>query len=114
MLRRSGFQNSDSIGSMADGESNNVIGFIAGTVETIRNEVSTIRSEMVTKNTFETTTTAIRGDIEQVQLRLDTMEHVMASKFEQVEGELSRLRSAVYVLGKDRPDVLRLLGQSNP
>jgi hypothetical protein len=95
-------------------ESNdNLIGFIASTVETIRDEVTTIRGEMVTKTAFEATTTAIRGDIEQVQVRFDSIEHGMSSKFEHVEGELSRLRSAVYLLGKDRPEVLRLLGQDN-
>jgi len=95
-------------------ESNdNLIGFIASTVETIRDEVTTIRGEMVTKTVFEATTTAIRGDIEQVQVRFDSIEHGMSSKFEHVEGELSRLRSAVYLLGKDRPEVLRLLGQDN-
>jgi len=95
-------------------ESNdNLIGFIASTVETIRDEVTTIRGEMVTKTTFEATTTAMRGDIEQVQLRLDSIEHGVSSRFEHVEGELSRLRSAVYLLGKDRPEVLRLLGQSS-
>jgi len=94
-------------------ESNdNLIGFIASTVETIRDEVTTIRGEMVTKTTFEATTTAMRGDIEQVQLRLDSIEHGMSSRFEHVEGEVSRLRSAVYLLGKDRPEVLRLLGQA--
>ena len=99
MLRRALFSNRDSIGPMADAENNNVIGFIASTVETIRNEVATMRSEMVTTSTFEATTRAIRGDIEQVQLHLDTMEHAVASRFEQVEGELSRFRSAVYLLG---------------
>src|SRR5947208_6090002 len=57
--------------------------------------------------------TSVRGDIEQVQLRLDGIEHGMSSRFEYVEGELSRLRSAVYLLGNDRPEVLRLLGQSS-
>ena len=57
-------------------------------------------------------TTSVRGDIEQVQLRLDSIEHGVSSRFEHVEGELSRLRSAVYLLGKDRPEVLRLLGQA--
>jgi len=60
------------------------------------------------------TTTTIRGDIEQVQLRLDGIQHDISSRFGHVESELSRLRSAVYILGKDRPDVLRLLGQANP
>jgi len=58
-------------------------------------------------------TTSVRGDIEQVQLRLDSIEHGVSSRFEHVEGELSRLRSAVYLLGKDRPEVLRLLGQAS-
>jgi hypothetical protein len=95
-------------------ESNdNLIGFIASTVETLRDDVATIRGEMVTKNAFEAGITAVRGDIEQVQLRLNGLEHDMSSKFEHVEGELSRLRSAVYLLGKDRPEVLRLLGQTS-
>jgi len=102
------------IASESVSESNdNLIGFIASTIETVRAEVTTIRGEMVTKTTFEATTTAIRGDIEQVQLRLDGIEHSISSRFEQVEGELSRLRSAVYLLGKDRPEVLRLLGQAS-
>lgn len=94
-------------------ESNdNLIGFIASTVETLRDDVTSIRAEMVTKRVFEAAITAIRGDIEQVHLRLDTMEHSVSSRFEQVETELSRLRSAVYLLGKDRPEILRLLGHN--
>lgn len=115
-------------------ESNdNLIGYIASTVETMRDEMATMRSEMATKRDLgematkqdlarlegklseriETATTAIRGDLEQVHLRLDTMEHGISSRFEHVEGEISRLRSAVYLLGKDRPEVLRLLGQNS-
>jgi hypothetical protein len=45
-------------------------------------------------------------------MRLDSMEHSLASRFEHVEGELSRLQSAVYLLGKDRPEILRLLGHN--
>ncbi len=55
--------------------------------------------------------TAVRGDIEQVQLRLDshgTQRRITIRT--RREAKSSRLRSAVYVLGKDRPDVLRLLG----
>ena len=94
-------------------ESNdNLIGFIASSVEKLRDDVTSIRAEMVTKSAFEAAITAIRGDIEQVHLRLNTMEHSVSSRFEQVETELSRLRSAVFVLGKDRPDILRLLGHN--
>ena len=116
-------------------ESNdNLIGYIASTVETLRDEIGAMRNEMATKQDLarlematkqdlarlegrlserlEAATTGIRGDIEQVHLRLDGIEHGMSSRFEYVEGEISRLRSAVYLLGKDRPEVLRLLGQS--
>jgi hypothetical protein len=88
-------------------ESNdNLIGYIASTLEAMRDEMATMRHEMATKQDLsrlegrlserlEVTTTSIRGDIEQVHLRLDTIEHGMSSRFEHVEGELSRLRSAV-------------------
>lgn len=90
-----------------------LIGFIASTVERLRDDVATMRGEMVTRNSFEVAITSVRGDIEQVQLRLDGLEHSMSSRVEHVESELSRLRSAVYILGKDRPEVLHLLGQTS-
>lgn len=138
-------------------ESNNeVIGFIASTVEAIRDRVDVIEKGMATKEDLarldgrfdvlagrfdvladrvdvieqgmttkrdmarlegrfnqrlDVATTSIRGDIEQIQLRLDSMEHRISSRDEHFDAEISRLRSAVYVLGKDRPDVLRLLGR---
>jgi hypothetical protein len=142
---------------VAESNNNEVIGFIASTVETILNRLETVESRMATKEDLSklegrfdekldglegrfdekldglegrfdeklarldgrfterlsVATTSIRGDIEQIQLRLDSMEHSIASRFENVEGELSRLRSAVYLLGKDHPDVLRLLGRAN-
>src|SRR5256714_4341718 len=100
---------------MAEPDNNEIIGFIASTVETISDRLNGIEERMATKadiNRLEVATTAIRGDIEQVQLRLDGIEHSIASRFEHVEGELSRLRSAVYLLGKDRPEILRLLGHN--
>src|SRR6266508_3501006 len=128
---------------MNDSDDDNLIGFIAGTVEGLREQVGTISGQMTTKEDLarlegqmetmrdqmatkedlarlegrlseklNASTTAIRGDIEQVHLRMDGIEHASTSRIEQVEGELSRLRSAVYLLGKDRPEVLRLLGQT--
>jgi hypothetical protein len=94
--------------SMAESNNDNLIAFIASTVEKLRDQMAT-KTDIVR---LETQGTAIRGDIEQVQLRLDSIQHDVSSRFEQVEGELSRLRSAVYLLGKDRPEVLRLLGQA--
>src|SRR5688500_17854670 len=99
--------------TVAESNNNEVIGFIASTVETMRNDMASMRAVMVTKDSFDAAITAVRGDIEQVQLRLDSMEHSVASRFELVEGQISRLRSAVYLLGKDDPDVLRLLGHKN-
>jgi|SRR5438045_7354598 len=100
---------------MANSDNNEMIGFIASTVETIRDRLDGIDERMdgmVTKSMFDAGITAVRGDIEQVHMRLDSMEHSLTSRFEHVEGELSRLRSAVYMLSKDRPEVLRLLGHN--
>ena len=130
---------------MSESNNDNLTGFIASTVETLRNDVITMREQMATREDLarlegrftekltglesgfteklarlegrfieklDVSTTSVRGDIEQVQLRLDSSEHGVSSRFEHVEGELSRLRSAVYLLGKDRPEVLRLLGQA--
>ena len=124
------------IASESVSESNdNLIGFIASTVEKLSDDVATMRQQMATKDDLarlegrfteklarmegrfteklDVSITSVRGDIEQVQLRLDSIEHGVSSRFEHVEGEISRLRSAVYLLGKDRPEVLRLLGQSS-
>jgi hypothetical protein len=58
---------------MAESNDNKLIGFIASTVETMRDEVMTIRDQMATKSDLNASSTAIRGDIEQVQLRLDSI-----------------------------------------
>jgi hypothetical protein len=55
--------------------------------------------------------TAVRGDIEQVHLRLDGIDKALSSRIGHVEAEMSRMRSVLYLLVKDRPDMMRLLGQ---
>ena len=102
-----------SLPTVAESNNNEVIGCIASAVKTLRDDVASMRSKMVTRGGFDVAITAVRGDIEQVQLRFDSMEHSISSRFEQVEGEISRLRSAVCLPGKDRPDVLRMLGQTS-
>jgi hypothetical protein len=97
---------------MADANNNEIIGFIGARFEAMADRFNAIEERMVTKAHHDASIAAVRGDIEQVQLRLDSMEHGITSRFEHVEGEISRLRSAVYVLGKDQPDVLRLLGHA--
>jgi hypothetical protein len=68
-------------------DDNNLLSFIAATVEGMRDEMATKRdlAQMATKNDLaqtesrlvqkiEVETTAIRGDIEQIHLRLDSIE----------------------------------------
>lgn len=102
-------------------EQNELINFIATTVETLRDQVETMRDQMATKQDLaqvelklDTKMTAIRGDIEQVQVRLDSIDHAVTARMETVESEISRLRSVLYLLVKDKPDMLRLLGQPTP
>ncbi|HEX6186612.1 MAG TPA: hypothetical protein VFZ40_00915 [Pyrinomonadaceae bacterium] len=96
--------------TMADSNNSELIGFIGGRFEAMSERLAAIEERMVTREHHDASITSIRGDIEQVHLRLDSMEHRTSSRDEHFDAEISRLRSAVYVLGKDRPDVLRLLG----
>lgn len=99
-------------------ENNNLINFIAATVETMRDQMATksdlaqLESRLTTK--LEVEITAVRGDIEQVHLRLDSIERTLRARLDQIETEMSRLRSVVYLLVKDKPEMLRLLGQMPP
>jgi hypothetical protein len=92
-------------------EEGQLLRFIASTVEITRERVNLLYESMATKDEVKAQASAIRGDIEQVQLRLSTIEHALAGRMEQIEADLSRLRSAVYLLAKERPEILRLLGQ---
>ena len=94
------------------------VSFLGGQVEDIRDRMATkdelakVEARLNEKIGVETTT--IRGDLEQVHLRLDGIEKAVSSKMDHVEAEMSRMRSVLYLLVKDRPDMLRLLGQSPP
>ncbi len=130
-------------------QNSNLLNYIAATVETLRDQIASVRDQMATKADLaelkeqmatkaelavvrdematkkdlaslesrlelriDTKTAAIRGDVEQVQLRLDSIDRALSGRMGQVETEVSRLRSVVYLLVKDKPDMLRLLGQS--
>ena len=116
-------------------DSNEMLNFIAATVEAIRERMATkddiaaLREEMATKDELaqvesrlgadiarlevklEAETTVIRGDIEQVRLHLGVIDNTLSTRLNQMEANISRLRSALYLLAKDNPDVLRLLGR---
>jgi hypothetical protein len=109
-------------------ENGNLLNFIAATVEMIRDRMATkdelaeVEARLSSRidgleskvDRLEVTTTVIRGDVEQVQLRLDGIEKAVTSRIGNVEAEMSRMKSVLYLLVKDRPDMLRLLGQSPP
>lgn len=106
----------------------NLINFIATTVETVRHQVETVRDqveslhgqvgtmrkEMATKNDLNRLETTMHGEFEQVHLRLNSIDRSHANRMGQVESEVSRIRSVVYLLVKDKPEMLRLLGQLLP
>lgn len=99
-------------------ENENMLNFIASTVEMILDRMATkdelAKVEARLNQKIEVEITAVRGDIEQVHLRLDGIEKAISSRIGHVEAEMSRMRSVLYLLVKDRPDMLRLLGQSPP
>ncbi len=108
-------------------DSNDLINFIAGQFESMRDQMATkddlarLEAKMATKNDLalleakmDAGFAAVRGDIEQVQLRVDSIERAIRARLDQMETEISRLRSVLYLLVKDKPEMLRLLGQTPP
>lgn len=117
-----------------DAADDNVLNFLAASVESLRDKVDTLSQQMVTKADLGEMVTkadlrglvtqsdlrdlatkadviALRGDIERVHLRLDAIERTLSTRLDALETEISRLRSVLYLLAKDQPELLRLLGQ---
>ena len=69
---------------------------------------------MATKNDLNRLETTMHGEFEQVHIRFDSMERRVDTRMGQIETDVSRLRSVVYLLVKDKPEMLRLLGQPTP
>ena len=94
------------------------VSYLGGQVETMRDQMATksdlAQLEERLTTMLEVEITAVRGDIEQVHLRLDSVEKLLRMRLDSIEAEVSRLRSVVYLLVKDRPDMLRLLGETPP
>src|ERR1051325_3064357 len=74
-------------------------------------EFAAVRSEMATKNDLRRLETTMHGEFEQVHIRLDSLDGRVDNRMGQIETDVSRLRSVVYLLVKDKPDMLRLLGR---
>lgn len=93
-------------------DNDNLLNFIAATIEAIRNQMATKSDIARLEDKLEAENTAVHSDIEQVHLRLDPIERALSTRLGQIETEMSRLRSVLYLLVKDKPEMLRLLGQS--
>jgi hypothetical protein len=76
-----------------------------------KDDLAAIRSEMATKNDVERLETTMHGEFEQVHMRFNSLDRRVDTRMGQIETDVSRLRSVVYLLVKDKPDMLRLLGQ---
>lgn len=77
-------------------------------------DLAAVRNEMATKNDLGRLETTMHGEFEQVHIRLDSIDRRVDNRIGQIETDVSRLRSVVYLLVKDKPDMLRLLGQPKP
>jgi len=75
---------------------------------------SRLRADMATKHDVSRLETTMHGEFEQVHIRFDSVERALGTRMGQVEIDISRLRSVLYLLVKDKPDMLRLLGQPTP
>ena len=96
------------------GSLRNEVSYLGGRVETMGEQMATKNDIARLEAKMDAGFTAVRGDIEQTHLRLDSVERVFASRVDRIEVELSRMRSVLYLLVKDKPDMLRLLGQAPP
>ncbi len=73
-----------------------------------------LRADLATKNDLKRLETTMQGEFEQVHLRLNTVDRALSGRMGQIETDVSRIRSVVYLLVKDNPDMLRILGQPTP
>lgn len=83
-------------------------------LSTLRSQLEIKIDQMATKVDLGRLETTMHGEFEQVHLRLDSIDRSHANRMGQVESEVSRIRSVVYLLVKDKPEMLRLLGQPIP
>ena len=79
-----------------------------------KDDLAALRLEMATKNDLGRLETTMHGEFQQVHIRLDAIDRRVDTRMDQIETDVSRLRSVVYLLVKDKPDMLRLLGQPTP
>jgi hypothetical protein len=79
-----------------------------------KDDLAALRSEMATKDDLSRLETTMHGEFEQVHIRMDSIDRRVGTRMGQIETDVSRLRSVIYLLVKDKPDMLRLLGPTTP
>ena len=76
-----------------------------------KHDLARLESQMATKDGLARLEATMQGEFERVHLRIDSLDRGMGSRMGLIETDVSRLRSVLYLLVKDKPDMLRLLGQ---
>lgn len=77
----------------------------------VESNLARLETQMATKDGLARLETTMQGEFERVHLRIDSLDRGMGSRMGLIETDVSRLRSVLYLLVKDKPDMLRLLGQ---
>ena len=85
-----------------------------GDLARVESNLARVESQMATKDGLARLETTMHGEFEQVHIRIDSIDRGMGSRIGLIETDVSRMRSVLYLLVKDKPDMLRLLGQPTP
>ena len=85
-----------------------------GDLARVESNLARVESQMATKDGLARLETTMHGEFEQVHIRIDSIDRGMGSRMNLIETDVSRMRSVLYLLVKDKPDILRLLGQPTP
>ncbi len=80
----------------------------------VESRLERVESQMATKDGLARLETTMQGEFERVHIRIDSLDRGMGSRMGLLETDVSRMRSVLYLLVKDKPDMLRLLGQPTP
>jgi hypothetical protein len=85
-----------------------------GDLARVESNLARVESQMATRDGLARLETTMHGEFEQVHIRIDSIDRGMGSRIGLIETDVSRMRSVLYLLVKDKPDMLRLLGQPTP
>jgi len=102
-------------GDLARVESN--VARIESNLTRVENQMATkdalarVENQMATKAGLARLEATMHGEFEQVHIRIDPIDRGIGSRMGLIETDVSRMRSVLYLLVKDKPDMLRLLGQ---